>query len=112
MHKTIMLYFILLSSTAFCETINLDKTRESAQDKFESGFMKTAIGSIELGLGVLSATRGEITVAAGATAAGIATIKQGISDFKEAKELFERVRDVELRAELNEINFGVFDREY
>jgi hypothetical protein len=103
---------IVLSSIGFCEESCADKARAEANEKLESGFEKTALGTLEIAVGVFYATKGDVAVATGATMHGVYVIKEGISDFKEAKQLFESAREIEREIELNDLTYGVHDREY
>lgn len=78
----------------------------------ESGFVKSAMGAIEVAGGIWRATRGDVLGAAAGTIDGSVRIGEGVDDFKEAKQLFSQARDIERQFEFNEITPGCHDREY
>jgi len=115
--QKITLYFLFfvtgIHSIAFTDESTSDQTRNDAKDKLESAFEKTAIGTLEVGIGVWRASKGDVIGAAGATIDGFNRIKDGVYDFKESKELFDRAREFESRLdEPPDIMKGLPDREY
>lgn len=78
MLKYVLILFIAVGSSAFCNSLDLDQAKETAQEKIESGFEKTALGAIEVAIGVLYATKGDVAVSAGVAAHGLKNIKDGL----------------------------------
>ncbi len=100
-------------SIAFTYESAGDQTRNDAKDNLESAFEKTAIGTLEVGIGVWRATKGDVIGATGATFDGFNRIKDGVHDFKESKELFDQAREFESRLHKTpDIMGGLSDREY
>lgn len=96
-----------------CNSTNLEDIKHEAQDKLESCFENTAIGALEVGLGFWRATKGDVVGAAAVAVDGFNRIKQGVHEFQESKELFDRKRETEIKQhETPESNTGPWDREY
>ena len=96
----------------FSQEYQSEQFRNEARDKLESGFEKTAIGAVEIGIGVWRASKGDVMGAAVATADGFNTMKDGVVFFKEAKDLFDQIREMERDYERFDVTPGAYDREY
>ncbi|MBM3191272.1 MAG: hypothetical protein FJZ63_01285 [Chlamydiae bacterium] len=102
-------YSGVLAEDAVC-----DRITNEAKDKLESGFEKTAIGAVEIGVSVWCATKGDVIGAAGVALDGLNRIKDGVHDLQESKELFDKAREVAsiLESEPPDIIRGLQDHEY
>ena len=102
----------LISCKLFCQEYSPENLRKEADEKLESAFEKTTLGALEVGIGVWRAFKGDILNAAIVTSDGVNTLKNGILDFQEAKDLFNQARDMEIDYDRFDLTPGCHDREY
>ena len=92
--KSIFLLIVIVSSTS-CFSITKSELEQEGYNRLESSFEHMGIGLVEIGIGALQFSRGDPIGGAAGIGLGVKDIKDSIQDFKDAKDLYDRSREVD-----------------